>query len=388
MRLGTLAVKNVWRNKLRTVLTILAVAIAVVFFIGLRTVLTAWNTAADASSKDRIATRHKITFIMTLPVYYVEKIRNTPGVTGATWMNWFGGRDPNHETEFFATLATDPKSMLEVYDEIVVPAEQKQAWIDNRRGALVGDVLARKLGWKVGDRVTLRGMIFPGDWEFTIEGIYETTRRSMDRSTFWFHWEYLNETVDPRAKDQVGWIVSRIDDAGMSATLSKAIDEMFDTADVQTLTMSERALNTSFLGMFSAILTVIDIVSLIILAIMALILGNTIAMGVRERTHEYGVLRAVGFRPPHIARFVVGESVAVGLLGGILGIAIAYPVVELLIGRMLEENLGSFFPYFRIASGTMVAALLLSMGLGAIAAAIPAYRAAKLDVVDSLRRVG
>ena len=388
MRLGTLAVKNIWRNRLRTVLTIIAVALAVVFFVGLRTVLTAWNSAADASSKDRIATRHKITFIMTLPTHYVEKIRNTPGVTQASWMNWFGGKDPNHETEFFATLATDPKSMLEVYDEIVVPEDQKQAWIANRRGALVGDVLAKKLGWKVGDRVTLAGTIFPGDWEFTIDGIYEATRRSVDRSTFWFHWDYLNEQVDPRLKDEVGWIVSRIDDPSKSAEITKTIDKMFDDADVQTLTMSERALNTSFMGMFSAVLTAIDIVSLIILAIMGLILGNTIAMGVRERTHEYGVLRAIGFRPPHIAQFVVGESMFIGLLGGLLGLLIAYPLVELLFGRWLEETAGSFFPYFRIANGTMIAALVLSMALGAVAAAIPAYRAARLDVVDSLRRVG
>ncbi len=388
MRLGTLAVKNVWRNRLRTTLTVLGVAIAILVFVALRTVLTAWTSAADASAKDRIASRHKITFVMTLPIHYVEKIRSTPGITTVTWMNWFGGKDPNHETEFFATLATDPKSMLEVYDEIVVPEAQKQAWFANRRGALVGDVLARKLGWKVGDRITLSGTIFPGDWEFTVEGIYEATRRSVDRSTFWFHWEYLNEQVDPRAKDQVGWIVSRIDDPGKSALLSKEIDKMFDDSDIQTLTMSERALNTSFMGMFSAILKAIDLMSLIILAIMGLILANTIAMGVRERTHEYGVLRAIGFRPSHIARFILGESVAVGFIGGVVGLGLAYPVVELLFGRMLEENVGAWFPYFRIAGTTMIAAVVLSMALGAVAGAIPAYRAAKLNVVDSLRRVG
>lgn len=388
MRLSTLAVKNVWRNKLRTVLTILAVAIAILLFVTLRTVISAWTSAIDASAKDRIATRHKITFIMTLPVKYVEDIRQIPGVEQATWMNWFGGKDPNRENEFFATIAVDKDSFLDVYDEIIVPPDQAEAWKQNRRGALVGDVLARKLGWNVGDTVTIRGTIFPGNWEFEIEGIYEAKRRSVDRSSFWFHWDYLNESQSGPTKDQIGWIVSRIDDPAKSADISAAIDAKFDERDVQTITMSERAMQASFMGMFSAVLTAIDLMSLVILGIMLLILANTIAMGVRERTSEYGVLRAIGFRPPHIAQFIVAESTFVGLIGGLIGLGLAYPLVEMGLGRFLEENMGGMFPYFRIANATVIAAIVLSAALGAVAGLVPAYQASRLDVVDSLRRVG
>jgi putative ABC transport system permease protein len=152
--------------------------------------------------------------------------------------------------------------------------------------------------------------------------------------------------------------------------------------------MSERAMNASFLGMLSAVLSAIDMVSFVILFIMTLILGNTVAMGVRERTHEYGVLRAIGFLPKHLTRFILGEAATVGLAGGILGLVVAYPFVNNLVGRFLEENMGGIFPYVKVPPGTAVAALVFATGLGLIAAALPAYRASKLDVIDALRRIG
>jgi putative ABC transport system permease protein len=278
-----------------------------------------------------------------------------------------------------------------VYDEILVPQDQKEAWIGNRTGAVVGDALAKKMGWKVGDRVTLAGTIYPGDWEFQISGIYTAVRKSVDRSSFMFHYDYLNDSpvvASQSAKDLVGWVVSRIDDPGRAAEISKAIDQHFDDRDVQTLSMSERAMNTSFIGMISAILKAVDGVSLVILLIMVLILGNTVAMGVRERTHEYGVLRAIGFLPKHLAVFVVGEAVTVSVAGGLLGIMIAYPFVEKGLGRFLEENLGAMFPFFQIDNNTIILAIILAVLLGAMAAAVPAYNASRLKVVDALRRTG
>jgi putative ABC transport system permease protein len=305
--------------------------------------------------------------------------------------NWFGGKDPKHETEFFGSFAVDPKQYLEVYDEIILPEEQRQAWYQDRTGAVVGDVLAKKMGWKLGDRVTLAGTIYPGDWEFQISGIYTATRRSVDRSSFMFHFDYLNDSqavATMGAKDLVGWVVSRIDDPGRAAEISKAIDAHFDERDMQTLSMSERAMNTSFIGMISAVLKAVDAVSLVILAIMVMILGNTVAMGVRERTHEYGVLRAIGFLPKHLAAFVLGEAVAVSVAGGVVGIMISYPFVQEGVGRFLEENMGAFFPFFRIDPATVVWALVLATVLGLVAAALPAYNASRLKVVDALRRTG
>ncbi len=388
MTFGSLALKNVFRSKGRTLLTMLAVAVAVIAFILLRTVLSAWTAAADHAAKDRIASRHKVSFVMMLPGKYVAEIEQVPGVQRAAPFVWFGAKDPKHEDEFFATIAVDPTSFLEVYDEVEVPADRIEAWKQNRRGVLVGDVLAKKFGWKVGDRVTLTGQIYPGDWEFEISGIYGAKRRSIDRSTVWFHYAYLNESLPARTKDQVGWIVARIDDAGRSAEISKAIDAKFEERDLQTLTMSERALQTSFLGMVSAVLQALDVVSIVILLIMVLIVGNTIAMGVRERTNEYGMLRAIGFLPKHILGFVLGEAVAIGAAGGLVGIALSYPVVERGLGRFIEENMGAYLPYFRIAPATLAVAVALALGLGLVAAALPAVRASRLDVVDALRRIG
>ena len=391
MNMGVVAVRNLGRNKLRTLLTIAAVSVAIVTFILLRTVLSAWTAGADHATKDRVGTRHKVSFIMPLPKRYLEEIKQIPGVKGAAGANWFGAKDPKHETEFFGSFAVDPEEYLEVYDEIIIPPEQREAWFQNRTGAVVGDALAKKMGWKVGDRVTLAGTIYPGDWEFQISGIYTALRKSVDRSSFMFHYDYLNDSqavANANSKDLVGWIVSRIDDPSRAAEISKTIDARFEERDQQTLSMSERAMNTSFIGMISAILKAVDVVSLVILFIMVLILGNTVAMGVRERTHEYGVLRAIGFLPKHLAAFVVGEAVTVSVAGGVLGVMISYPFVQEGLGRFLEENMGAFFPFFRIDPATIVWALLLAMLLGAVAAALPAYNASRLKVIEALRRTG
>jgi putative ABC transport system permease protein len=186
----------------------------------------------------------------------------------------------------------------------------------------------------------------------------------------------------------VGWIGSRIEKGLQPAAVAKEIDAYFEERDVQTLSQDEHSFNSSWLGMMSAILKALDFVSIVILAIMMLILGNTIAMGVRERTQEYGVLRAIGFLPKHLVLFVLGEAATVGLLGGLLGLALSYPLIERGLGRFLEENMGGFFPFFRIDSSTSFAALGLSLALGLISGIVPAYQVSKLEVVASLRKVG
>jgi putative ABC transport system permease protein len=385
MSLLRLAAANLFRNPLRSALTALGAAVAVVAFLLLRTVIWAWNVAADEAVPDRVVTRHKVTFIMPLPARYVEDVRATEGVRAATWANWWGGREPNHENEFFATLAVDADSFQSVYDEIVIDPAALQAWKDDRQGAIVGDVLAAKFGWEVGETVKLDSTIFPGDYEFHIRGLYETKRKTFDRSTFLFHWEYFNETVPPDGKEHVGWIVSRTD--GGATEVAQRIDRKFDERDVQTASADEGTFNRSFLAGFSAVIFAIQVVSFVILGIMMMILGNTIAMGVRERTSEYGVLRAIGFLPRHLVILVLGEAATLGLLGGLLGLLLGYPVVELGIGRFMEENMGGMFPYFRISLGNALLAFALSMGGAAVAAAIPAVQASRLKVVDALRRV-
>jgi putative ABC transport system permease protein len=386
VNLASVASRNLLRNRGRSAMTILGAAVALVAFIMLRTVIAAWSVGVDNAAKDRIGTRHKVSFILPLPKRYIDTVRAVPGVKTACFISWFGGKNPKDKNDFFASQAADD-ACLDVYDELLVTPAERQAWIDDRRGALIGDVLAKKLGVKVGDTVTLTGTIYPGDWQFNVRAIYTATRKSIDRSQFLFHWTYLNESIPERRREQIGWIVSRIDDPRRGPDISTTIDKLFDEKDVQTVTMSERGMALSFMAMLSAILTAVDIVSIAILGIMMLILGNTIAMGVRERTREYGVLRAIGFTPRHLALFVLGEAATLGLLAGLLSLVLAYPIVEVGMGRFLEENMGSFFPYFRIEKATMVLTVVVSVLLATIAAAIPAYRASKLSVVEALRRV-
>ncbi|WP_437955971.1 FtsX-like permease family protein [Sorangium sp. So ce119] len=387
MNLVSVAARNVLRNKFRTLLTVIGAVVAVLAFVLLRTVLTAWNVAADHAAKDRIATRHKISFILPLPKRYMDTVREVPGVTEGSFMSWFGAKDPRDANNFFASMAVESKTFFKVYDEMVVSPEDMERWLGDRKGAILGDVLATRLKVKPGDTVTLEGTIYPGNWQFNVSGIYTATRKSIDRSQFIFHYDYLNESLPERQRDQIGWMTARIDDPSRSADISAAIDKIFDEKDVQTATMSERAMNLSFMAMMSAVLTALNVVSIIILLIMMMILGNTIAMGVRERTREYGVLRALGFEPKHVRIFIVGEAATIGLLAGFLGLVVSYPIVELGLGRWLEEDMGAWFPYFRIAPSTMVMAVLLSMGLSLVASLIPAYNASKLSVTDALRRV-
>jgi putative ABC transport system permease protein len=390
MGLIRIAIKNIRRNMFRTTLTILGVFVDMVTFVLLRTVLSAWTIGEKYAAQDRVATRHKITFVMTLPKRYAEDIRVVPGVRDVAYFNWFGGRIAGREDVFFANMATDPEAFLRVYDEIEVPPAQKTAWIENRRGALIGSQLARQLGWKVGDKVTLAGTIFPGDWDFVVEGIYTTKKKSIDQSSFWFHWDYLNESdvLLPEMKDQIGWVTTKVDNAGVAGRVAKDIDALFEVRDTQTLSMSERAMNASFIGMLGSLLTTVDVFSIVILLIMMMILGNTIAMGVRDRTREYGVLRAIGFMPKHIATLVLGEAAVIGVLGGVLGVAVCYPLIDGGLGPLMEDNFTGFFPYFRLSDSDVVIALLVSAVVASVAAIVPAWQASKLDVIDALRRVG
>jgi putative ABC transport system permease protein len=234
----------------------------------------------------------------------------------------------------------------------------------------------------------MEGSIYPGQWEFNIDGIYTATRKSLDQSTFYFHWDYLNEAAMESQREQIGWIASKVPNAGQAATVAKRIDQLFEPRDIQTLTMSERAMQTSFLGMVSTLLDALQIVSVVILLIMMLILGNTIAMGVRERTHEYGVLRALGFLPKHLSMFVVGEATLLGFLGGAIAVAIGIPLIDQGVGRFIEENFTGMFPYFRVANHDVVLAVVLSIVLAVLASIVPAYQVSKLQVTEALRKLG
>ncbi len=388
MNVATYPGRNLFRRKGRTILTILAVAVAVLIFSVIRTVDNAFTVGAQDALQDRLATRHKNSITLQLPRTYINDVRNVPGVLKATWANWFGAKDPKERIPFFAGFAADPDSWFDVFDDMLVEPAAIAKWKETKNGAILGDILAKTFQVKPGDKLVITSDIYPGDWEFEVVGIYTPKARNVDRNSLVMRWDYLND--DPRnqlGKDQIGWVMSRISGDQNSAEVSRRIDKVFDERDDQTLTMSERAFQLSFMGGFMAILKAFFWVSLGILVIMTLILANTIAMSVRERTHEYGVLRAVGFSPRYVGFFILAESTLLALLGGILGVGLVQLLINMMIGPALETNMASMFPYFRTPAPIMAMAFGIAVVLGVVAGVLPARRASRLKVTDALRRL-
>lgn len=391
MNVATYPARNLFRRRGRTILTLIVIAVTVLIFSLLRTVDHAWKVGAEEAAKDRLATRHKVSITMQLPKRYIDDLRDpakVPGIKAATWANWFGAKDPKERTPFFAGFAADHLSWFDVMDEMKVEPAALEAWKQTNNGAILGDVLAKTLGVGVGDKLTITSDIYPGDWEFQVVGIYTPLRKTVDRNSMVFRWDFLNN--DPRAaftKEQIGWVMSRIDDPSKSAAISRAIDKLFDERDDQTITMSERAFQLSFLAGFGAILSAFDLVSVVILLIMLLILANTVAMSVRERTHEYGVLRAIGFSPRYVFGFVLGEAVLIALLGGVLGVLLTMLLINGALGPALESNMGAFFPYFRTPTAVLGIALAGAVLVGVISGLVPAMGASRRKVTDALRRI-
>jgi putative ABC transport system permease protein len=385
MNLATYVRRNLFRRPGRTILTIVAVTVTVLIFCVIQTAVAGFNSGADAATGDRLATRHKVSITMQLPKHYIDELRQVPGVKVATWANWFAAKDPKERIPFFAGFAVDPETWFDVQDEMSVPPDQLARWKQTPNGAIIGDLLAKALDVKVGGTMVITSDIYPGNWEFQVVGIYTPLRKTADRNTLVFRWDYLNN--DPRAvysREHLGWMLSRITDSTHSADISRAIDAKFDTNDDQTETMTERAFQLSFLGGLAAVMTAFEVASRAILLIMTLILANTIAMSVRERTNEYGVLRAIGFPPGHIFGFILGESVLIAAIGGMIAIGLDVLAVNHGLGPLLEEKGG--FRVFRTPVETLAIALGAAAVLGVIAGSIPARRASRLKVTDALRR--
>lgn len=387
MNIASYPLRNVFRRAGRTILTVIVVALTVLIFCAIRTAIYSFTGGADDANENRLGTRHKVSYTMQLPRHYIEDLRGVPGVEKATWANWFGAKDPQRRVPFFAGIAVDHESYFDVQSDVLVPPDQIAAWKKTPNGAIIGDLLAKAFKVKVGDRLVISSDIYPGDWEFQISGIYTATRKVIDRGSLIFRWDYLNN--DPRSvysKEKLGWMISRISDPKRSADIARAIDAKFDTLDDQTLTMDERALALSFLGGFVALLDAFGIGSLVILLIMALVLANTIAMNVRERTHEYGVMRAIGFPPGHVFSFIVGEALLVALVGGVIGIGLVVLLINHGAGPAFAETAGAPRNFFT-PTATMAIGFAATVGLGLLAGIVPALRASRLRTTDALRRI-
>jgi putative ABC transport system permease protein len=381
MTLSSLAIRNAFlRNRTRAFLTVLGVAVAALAFVFLRTVLAAWYANSESSASDRLVVRNAISLTEPLPVSYRDRIAQVPGVSQVTFSNWFGGIYKDRRN-FFAQFAIDAPTALEVFDIRFVQGS-KEAFLADRNSCVVGKKLAERYGFKLGDTIPLQGDVYPGEWRFKVAGIIESDDSSV-ASTLYFHWQRLNEELPAERKNQVGAFTVKVADASQSPRVIQAIDDLFANSDAETHTETERSFRLQFLTGSSAIVAAIEAVSAVVLLIMALILGNTLAMGLRERTSEMGAMRAIGFLPRHVRLLAWSEGALLGLLGGLAGVILARPVLSA-TGKALAS---AGFPItlgFRPATAALT--LLAATAVGILASAFPAWAAARLEVVAALRR--
>lgn len=377
--------RNAFRHRLRTLLTILGITVAILAFGLLQTVVSAWYAGVNASSATRLITRNAVSLVFSLPISYQERIRRIEGVSSVSYANWFGGVYIT-EKNFFPNFAIEPQSYLPLYPEFVIDPAQKRAFISDRKGCLIGRKLAERFGWKIGDSVPLKGTIFPGNWEFVVRGIYTGIDKSTDESQFFFHWAYLNETLRktiPRRADQTGIFLIGLKNPQSAAEVSLAVDATFKNSLAETLTETEKAFQLSFVSMTEAIVVAIRIVSFVVILIIMVVVANTMAMTARERIGEYAIFKALGFRAHHIVGMVFGESLFITTTGGLIGIMLTFPVA-----RKFGEVMGQFFPIFQVDKSTIYLDMLFCLLVGIIAGLFPAWRAVKIKIADGLRRVG
>jgi putative ABC transport system permease protein len=384
MKVFKLIARNALRHKLRTFLTILGLALAVMAFGLIRTFISAWYAGAQASAPDRLITRSLISIIFTLPLAYEEQLTKIDGVKEVAYANWFGGIyvDPKN---FFAQYAVEHEDFFDIYPEFIVPSEQMEAFKGERSAAIVGRRLADRFGWKLGDKISLIGTIFPGDWDFVIRGIYTGRDEVTDETAFIFRYDYLDERMKletPGRAGQVGWYVIKISDPGRSSEISAAIDARFKNSLAETITETEKEFQMSFIQMASAIIIGLRIVSYLIIGVILLVLANTMAMTARERTSEHAFLRTLGFRKFHLVGLILGESLAMAFAGGLIGIGLMT-----MVAKVVAVAISQFFPVFKADLLTYFVCLAIAIAVGLAASLFPIQRATRIKIVDGLRVV-
>lgn len=388
MKLLPLVFANLRRHKLRTILTMLGVALATFLFASLRSVVTTLNAGAEVASASRMGVQNATAIVFPLPMSYKARLEAVPGVKAVSWANWFGGvyGDPNDFKNFWPRLAVDPDTYFDLYPEFQLPPDQLAAFKKERNACVIGRKLAQQHGFKIGDVITMEGDIFPGRWEWVVRGIYTGRDQTVDETQMFFQWNYLYEQVQAREPGRpvdAGWYILRVDSPDAMPRVATAVDEQFVNSRAPTKTESEKAFQQSFVAMSSAIITSLQVISVVIVGIILLVLANTIVMAVRERTREYAVLKTLGFTARHLVALIFGESLLIALCGGLLGLALTFPMVA-----GFGKALPTFFPIINVAPLTIALALGAALIAGAVAAFFPATRVVRMPIVAGLRTVG
>jgi putative ABC transport system permease protein len=379
MKYLPLVLANLGRHKRRTILTITSVALALFLFASLQTVVTTIAAAANFGSARRLVATNATGIVFTLPISYANRLQAVPGIQSVTWANWFGGRYRDGR-QFFATFAIDPKSYLEMYPEMVMPPEQREAFLRERTAALVGKHLMETFGWKLGQNVTLQGTIFPGDWTFTIRAVYVPTDPLIGEDVLMFHHEYLEERLN--RPGQAGWYIARIDQTDRAAAIAKTIDDQFRNSSYPTKTGTEQAFNASFATMWGNVSLLMGTIGLAVVFAILLVTANAMMMSARERTREVAVLKTIGFGDTTLFGVVMLEAGVVAVTGAVIGLGGAK-----LLYKTTHFNGGGFLPGFDVTGSTLALGSAVALVLMVASGLVPAVRAARLPVVSALRQV-
>jgi len=383
MTLASFVRKNAFRNKRRSILTVLSIGFSLLLLTFMMTIWRAFYIdAGSAESTQRIIVRNKVSLVFSIPSYYREKIRALPGVKSVVPQRWFGGtyKDPNKDKQF-AQFGTDPQELFAVYRDFQIPPDQLEAWQRDRAGCVVDQQLAKDHGWKIGDRIFIKGTIFPTDLELTLRGIYSAPANTL---SMYFNSTYLDEAYTP-IKGAVGFYGVLADSAQSVPQVAKEIDDTFRNADRATKSESEKAFGLGWIAMMGNVKAfILSICGAVVFATL-LVSANTIAMSIRERTREVALLKTLGFTKRAVLKLFIGEAVSVALLGGLLGV-IAAPALIWLMAQSPQG--GFFFTNIKVTAMTILVAMLAAAAVGFLSAFVPAYNAARGNIVEGLRHIG
>ena len=383
MKFGGLILANLFRKKVRLVLTIGSFAVALFLFALLGVVSDAFGRGADIVSANRLVTINRTSIINTIPLSYRDEILRIPGVSYITHDNWFGGvyQDPKN---FFPQFVIDPENQRQVFPELIVPDDQWNTFLKDRQGAVVGKNTMERFGWKIGDRIPIKTTLYGlGDktFEFNIDGVYHGAKPEDDTTQFWFQWEYFKESIPERVKGQIGWYTILIANPDDAPRIAKAIDNMYLNSPYETKTETESAFAQGWVKQFGNIKFLIVSIGTVVFFTLLLVTGNTMAISVRERTNELGVLKAIGFSDRTVLGFILGESIAIAVAGcvGLLLALVAIPA--------LSRAMAGLLPPLLVTAKTLAYGVIAALVVGFASGILPAYGAMRMRVVTALRRV-
>lgn len=379
MKFFPFIVANLFRKKTRTVLTVGSFAVALFLFGLLATIDTTFTGGVEIAGADRLIVLNKNSITQPLPYSYRDRILQIPGVKGVTYAIWFGGIYQN-EKNFIPIMAVDAEGFKKMYTEFVVPQAQWEAFVRDREGCVVGRSTVNKYGWKIGDRIPIKGTIYPGAWEFNIRGIYDGTRAEDDTTQFWFQYTYLDERKE-YFKGMVGWYVVKIASPEDDARVVAAIDERFANSAFETVTETEKSFAAGFVKQIGNIRLIIISIGSVVLFTLLLVTGSTMAMSVRERTNELAVLKTLGFTDAAVMLLVLTESLTYAVPGALIGLALAK------LFTLRGDPTGGLLPFFYLDPERMLMGFGLALIAGIAAGIIPAFLAMRLRIVEALRRV-